>query len=378
MSKFRYIAYNAHGKRLSGYVEAASRDAAVAQVKGQGLHPTALYGPYGRERTAGSFNLSRVRIKALAAFTRKFSQLYKAGVGLDEIFGLLGEEEDNRLLRNVSKKLANDVSTGMQFEEALGKYPAIFPPLFIILFKTGMEAGTLDEVANRLADLYEKESALRIQMWSKLAYPIAMLGFALLVAFIVARFVPWFPPSLAYSLFTFWGIVIGLIIFFSTPIGYPILRSILMRLPYIGPLMLKTNLSRFCRILGLLYESGVPLLQALDHAQQTLQDPRLSDSIRQVKAWVNEGADLATAMRKARMIPQRVVSMVAVGERGGGVSEMLQKISAYYDIEIEHQQQVLLVVAYFTSYMMMAVTVGIIVISFWAGYWRFALSFAEY
>lgn len=378
MLKYRYIAYNAHGKRQSGYVEAQSRDAAVAQVKGQGLQPTAVYGPYGAERGAGGFNLSRVRIKSLAAYTRKFSQLYNAGIGLDEIFGLLAEEEDNRLLRNVSKKLADDVSQGTLIEEALGKYPLIFPPLFVALFKTGMEAGTLDEVANRLADLYEKESALRTQIWTKLAYPIAMLVITLVVGILMARFVPFFPPGVATGLLTFWAIVIGLIIFFCTPIGYPLLRTILIYTPYIGPLMLKTNLARFCRILGLLYNSGVPLLEALDLSRQTLQDPRLNNSIKRVKALVNEGEDLASAMKKAGMIPARVVSMVAVGERGGGVDQMLQKISAYYDVEIEHQQQVLLITTYFVAFFLMAITVGIIVISFWSGYFRFALSAGEW
>ena len=378
MLKFRYIAYNAHGKRQSGYIEAESRDAAVAKVKGQGLQPTALYGPYGAERGAGGFNFSRVRIKALAAYTRKFSQLYNAGIGLDEIFGILGEDEDNRLLRNVSKKLAEDCGKGMMIEEALRQYPLIFPPLFVTLFKTGMEAGTLDQVANRLAELYEKESALRTAMWGKLAYPIAMLVITLVIGVLMSRFSPFFPPGVVAGLLTFWGIVIALIIFFCTPVGYPILRTVLMVTPYISQLMLKTNLSRFCRMLGLLYNSGVPLLEALDLSRETLQDPRLNNSIKRIKALVNEGEDLATAMKKAGMIPSSVVSMVAVGERGGGVDEMLKKISAYYDVEIEHQQQMLLITTYFVAFFLMAITVGIIVISFWSGYFRFVMSAGEW
>ena len=74
-------------------------------------------------------------------------------------------------------------------------------------------------------------------------------------------------------------------------------------------------------------------------------------------------------------IPRR---LVAVGERGGGVDQMLQKISAYYDVEIEHQQQVLLVTTYFVSFILMAITVGIIVIAFLSGYWLFALSAGEW
>jgi len=367
MSKFRYIAYDNFGKKQSGYVEAETREVAIIRVKSKGLQPTALFGPYGRQFSAGRLNLSRVRMKSLAAYTRKFSQLYKAGVGLDEIFSILSEEEDVRILRNVSKDLLNDITQGMQIEEALRKYPLIFPPLFVALFKTGMESGTLDQVADRLAGLYEKESALRTQMWGKLAYPIALLAFAIFVSIAMSHFGA-LPSGLAIGIVTFWAIIIGLIIFFSTPLGYPILRSVLMFTPYIAPLMLKTNLSRFCRILALLYNSGMPLLEALEHAEQTLQDPRLSSSIRRVKQHINEGDDLATAMKKAGMIPSRVISMVAVGERGGEVDAVLEKMSAYYDIEIEHQHQVLLVTGYFAAYMLVAITVGIIVISFWARY----------
>jgi type IV pilus assembly protein PilC len=378
MFKYRYIAYDNFGKKQSGYVEADSKDAAVAQVKNQGLQPTALYGPYGRQPGAGGINISRVRMKSLAAYTRKFSQLYKAGVGMDEIFTILGDEEESRLLRNVSKELAADINNGMNIEDALRKYPLIFPPLFSALFKAGMDGGTLDDVADRLATLYEKESELRTQMWTKLVYPITLLVIAILASIFLTRFVPFFPRELATGIITFWAIVVGLIIFFCTPVGYPILRSVLLFTPYIGQLMRKTNLSRFCRILGLLYNSGVPLLESLDLSKQTLQDPRLSNSINRVKDYVNQGDNLATAMKKAGMISQRVISMVAVGERGGSVDEMLKKMSAYYDIEIEHQQQVLLVAAYFVAYLLVAITIGIIVISFWVGYWRFALSAGEW
>lgn len=376
MLKFRYVAYDTHGRKESGYIEAENRPAAVAILKGRGLQPTVLHGPLGRQPGAGRFNISRVRIKALSAYTRKFSQLYKAGIGIDEVFDILSEEEDHRVLRDISKKLTADIRDGMTLESALGKYPSVFPPLYIALFKAGMESGNLDEVADRLATLYEQESALRIQMASKLVYPAVMLVVGLGFAYLLLR-LGWLHPDVVRGLVIFWGIVLAVIIFFSTPVGYPLLRSILRHLPYIGPLMLKTNMSRFCRILALMYGSGVPLLEALDHTEKTLQDPRLTKSLGHIKTMINEGEDLASAMKRAGMIPARVISMVAVGERSGDVEEVLKKMSAYYDVEIEHQHQVLGVVAYFAAYMLMAITIGIIVISFWAGYYGRITSMME-
>jgi len=202
----------------------------------------------------------------------------------------------------------------------------------------------------------------------KLVYPIVMLGIGLVFSFLLSRLGA-IRPEVFTNIVTFWGIVIAIIIFFCTPVGYPILRSILRFLPYIGPLMLKTNMSRFCRIMGILYGSGIPLLESLDLSEQTLQDPRLSSSIRQVKMMVNDGDDLSTAMKRAGMIPARVISMVAVGERAGDVEAVLTKMSAYYDIEIEHHHNVLMVVSYFVAYMMMAGTIGYIILSFWMGYY---------
>ena len=368
MSKFRYVAYDNHGRKQSGYVDAETRDVAILQIKNKGLQPTVVHGPYGAQGGAGRFSISRVRVKALSAYTRKFAQLYKAGMGIDEIFDLLGEEEDVRGLRIVSVKLAEDIRGGIPLDSALRKYPMIFPPLFIALFYTGIESGNLDDISDRLATMYEKESSLRIQMMGKLAYPIAMLVIGLFVSFLLSRFGE-IGPEVFTNILTFWAIVIAIIIFFSTPVGYPILRSILRYIPYIGPLMLKTNMSRFCRIMGLLYGCGIPLLEALDLSEQTLQDPRLSNSIKQVKMMVNEGENLSTAMKRAGMIPARVISMVAVGERAGDVEAVLTKMSAYYDIEIEHHHNVIVVVSYFVAYMMMAGTIGYIIISFWMGYY---------
>lgn len=368
MSKFRYVAYDNHGRKQSGYVDAETRDVAILQIKNKGLQPTVVHGPYGAGGGAGRFSISRVRVKALSAYTRKFAQLYKAGLGIDEIFDLLGEEEDVSRLRVVSKKLAEDIRSGVPLDSALRKYPMIFPPLFVALFNVGIESGNLDDISDRLATMYEKESSLRIQMMGKLVYPIAMLAIGFFAAYLLSHFGA-IPESVFINILTFWVIVIAIIIFFCTPLGYPILRSILRYVPYIGPLMLKTNMSRFCRIMGILYGSGIPLLESLDLSEQTLQDPRLSNSIRQVKAMVNKGEDLSTAMKRSGMIPARVISMVAVGERGGDVEAVLTKMSAYYDIEIEHHHNVLMVVSYFVAYMMMAMTIGYIILSFWMGYY---------
>jgi type II secretory pathway component PulF len=368
MQKFRYVAYDSFGRKQSGYVEADSRDMAISLVRRRGLQPTMVLGPYGRTPGAGRFSISRTRVRSLAAYTRKFSQLYNAGIVLDEIFDLLGEEEDVRYLREVSRKLAADVRSGMELEAALKKYPLAFPPLFVALFKTGMESGTLDRVADRLASLYEKESALRIQMATKLTYPVVMLALVLFLSWLMSRFGA-MSASLALGLQLFWGCVIILIIFFCTPVGYPVLRAILSHTPFIGSLIVKTNLSRFCRMLALLYGSGIPLLESLDYAQQTLQDPSISRSITRVKALVNEGEDLATAMKVAGMIPARVVSMVAVGEKGGEVEAVLEKMSAYYDIEIDHEQQVLVVVSYFVAYALMAITAFLVILSAWQTYY---------
>jgi type IV pilus assembly protein PilC len=195
-----------------------------------------------------------------------------------------------------------------------------------------------------------------------------ILGVAFLSAFIL-RAVGFVTNELFTLMMAFWLIIGGLFLFGITRVGYSIYRQIGFRLPGIGKIMRNINLARFCRILSLQYGAGVPVLEGLEVSKETLQDPVLERAVSGIQRRINSGMDFREAMAAVGVFPRRVVTMVGVGERAGGVELMLEKLAEYYDLDVETGSTILTTIIYFIVFLMVAVTVGIIVISAYSSYW---------
>jgi type IV pilus assembly protein PilC len=167
---------------------------------------------------------------------------------------------------------------------------------------------------------------------------------------------------------TFWLIIVGLGIIGMTKPGYRAYREIGFRLPGIGGMMRNINLARFCRVFGLQYAAGIPVLEGLEVSKEVLQDAALERAIEGMRKRINDGMDLRDAMLAAGVFPRRVVSMVGVGERAGGVDLMLEKLAEYYDLDVQTGSAVLTTLIWFLFYMLVLITGAIIVISAWGHY----------
>jgi type II secretory pathway component PulF len=185
---------------------------------------------------------------------------------------------------------------------------------------------------------------------------------------IILRFIGFITPQLFAGLMGFWMVIIGLVLFGMTRTGYRIYREIGMRLPFIGTFMKKINLARFCRIFGLQYAAGVPLLEGLEASRQVLQDSNIERAVRGIEKRVQGGMELREAMVSVGVFPKQMVGMVGVGERAGGVDRMLEKLAEYYELDIRTTATIMTTVIWFVVFLMVGVTVGAIVISAWGHY----------
>jgi type IV pilus assembly protein PilC len=368
MPEYNYRCVDKSGKRVNGRVEAGSRQLAVVVLRQKGLVPTAVdeFRPPAAP-TASPFG--SVKIGRLATYTRQFAQLSKTDIPLSEIFGILSAEEEGMLLCEASAHVAKQVAKGRMLADAMQERPRVFSKLYIKMIDAGLRSGTLDMVAQNLARMYEAESALRTKFTSKMVYPVVLLGFAFLVSMLLSA-LGWIPKPFVMAIIGVWIILLSLVAFGMTRLGYGIYREIGFRLPWIGSTMRKINLARFCRIFGLQYASGIPLLEGLETARDVMQDTQLEGAITRVIEYLNDGMELKEAMIMAGVFPRQVISMIGVGERAGGVEFMLEKLAEYYELDADAQADRMSTAAYFVVYLAVAITVGIVVISFWAGYWR--------
>ena len=368
MPEFSYRGVDKSGRSVNGRVEAETRQLAVVILRKRGLVPTAIdeLRPRVYKSAAG---FGRVNIGRLAAYTRKFAQLSKTDIPLSEIFEIMSSEEEGILLCEASAHVAKQVAKGRQLADAMSERPRVFSKLYVKMVDAGLKSGTLDLVADNMARMYEAESALRTRFQSKLVYPGILLGFAFLASLLLSM-LGWISKEMVTALMGMWLILISLVAFGMTRLGYGIYREIGFRIPWIGSTMRKINLARFCRVFGLQYASGVPILEGLESAKEVMQDSQLESAISRVLEYINDGIELREAMIMSGVFPKTVVGMVGVGERAGGIELMMEKLAEYYELDADAQADRMSTVAYFVVYLAVALTVAFIVISFWGSYWR--------
>ncbi|HYE77751.1 MAG TPA: type II secretion system F family protein [bacterium] len=399
MPTFSYTGKAASGMPLKGSIEANSRDHAVRELRKQGIYITDLREPIALPKvggvdfrdipgTAGKFQplldyfgFTWVSQKALAVYTRKFATMLRAGVDYGATLNLLAEETENRRLAQISREMTAKVGHGLMLSTLFAQHPAVFPKVFVSMVHAGEVAGRLDTIMLELARVYDNEVALRAAIMSRLYYPIGLLIVALLLIGGLLTIVPrMLPPESAeifggfFSVSTYllvlmlYGSLAAVLLWFRTKPGYAFFRGVITYVPYIGVLLKKLSLIRFCRLLAAMYASGVPLLEALDVAEETVAEPYLKTGVQRTAYLVNQGNDLAESLKQSGVFPGRVLSLVRAGEVAGDVESMLNKIADYYELEAEAQGHIVATVGYFVVYGIIAFTVVIFILGAWGNY----------
>ncbi|MFH1516060.1 MAG: type II secretion system F family protein [bacterium] len=385
---FTYMAVDSRGKKHHGSIESESRDAAILALKKQGLYATSMDSGIDPKVQADSeglqsildiFGFTMVSQKDMSVYTRKFAGLLNAGIDWSNIFDILSEETENARLRRISTKIAADLRQGKNVTETLAKYPNVFTKVYRSMIGAGEATGRLDEILNRLADMYEQEHELRTSMMSKLYFPIIYLIVALLiiaaVIFILPRFITTlytiFPLSLFISVVMFWGTMAALALLARTKPGYRIFRSLIAYIPPFNGVLRKMSLGRFSRLLAAMYSSGVDILTGLDIAGETLMEPDLQAGVKRVKYEINNGTDLASAMKNSNVFPRSLRGMVRTGEIAGDIEGMLDKAADYYELDVKGKTSMLAALFTVLGLVIVLVTIAIFIISAWSGYYGF-------
>jgi type IV pilus assembly protein PilC len=394
MAEFTYQARNATGKTVSGTVHAANENDALGELRRQNLVVLSL-----TERAAkkAAWNLSlfetgkkgyswkgvRVKEADLIVFTRQLATMLSAGIPLLECLEILGEQAEDPKFRAVLTQCVEDVRAGSDFSEALKKHPGCFSNIYVNMIKAGEASGQLDEILSRLADYSEAAAELKGRIKSAMTYPIVSLVLILaivagLLVFIIPKFKDIFeglsvelpaPTLLLLAISGFmtnqWYVILGggIAIYFGvkmyakTPRGGRHVDWLLLRAPVFGPLFKKVAISRFARTFATLIQSGVPILGALDIVAATAGNRIIEDTVLEASASVRQGETLAVPLGRSGVFPPMVCRMIAIGEKSGALESLLEKISEFYD------QQVNQTVESLTSLIepLMIATMGILV-----------------
>lgn len=356
---FAYRGRNANGEVVGGTIEAASQEEAVMELRQKGIFVTSCKAVTSQSRKRQLFQQA-VNRHDLAVFCRQLATMLQAGLPIISALHVLHKQVEKDLLRGSIGKILISLESGESFYRALEKETKIFPPLVIHTVEAGELAGSLDDNLERLSEHLEREHEIEEKVKSAMTYPafvsvVAVLAVIFLLIFVLPTFetilndmnvpLPWLTRSvLAISeLFRYlWPLILlfviggifGLKFLRQNPEGRYWFDRFLLKLPIFGSLIHKMGVARFCRTLGTLIKSGVPVLTALEIVRRVVGNVVLAEAIGMAETSVRDGESLATPLQASGILPPMVVEMISVGEETGALDELLTKISVFYEREV--------------------------------------------
>jgi len=337
---------------MEGVVEAADEKAAIERLKNTGIIPLKVAAP--KEGIKRRFTLRSSR-GDLLTFTTELSALLSAGLPLDRSLNILSEISESKEMKDIVQSILKSIREGSSFSDALSRHPRVFPRLYVNMTRAGEAGGVMDVVLDKLSEFLESAKELKEHIVSAMIYPaiLTVAGGAsiiILVTYVLPKFSLIFAElggSLPFStkviltfsngLKSYWWVVL-----LSMITGWIIFKNYIksdtgkykwdaFKLKVMGEVILKLETARFCRTLGTLLKSGVPLLQALTNSKDVISNRVIASSIDGVLKGAKEGKGIAVPLSDANVFPPLALSMIKVGEETGQLDSMLMKVASTYE-----------------------------------------------
>ena len=320
-------------------------------------------------KSSSLLSRSKVGNKDLVMFCFQMHQLSSAGVPLLECLNDLRESNDNPFFQKVLGAISAEVEGGKVLSQALAEHPDVFNEIFISLVHAGEQTGQLPLVFDNLFETIRWQDELMSQTKKLLAYPafVAVVVFGA-VAFLMSYLVPQmasflrnmgqelplntkFLIALSNAFVGYWWLFIGVPILMAIALAAiikanPVARyrfdRIKLNLPVTGPIMQKIIMARFARYFALMYQTGIPILDAIKICERIVGNRVVADALSRAHAQISAGDSMSESFRNAGLFPHLVVRMIKVGESTGALDKSLLNISYFYDRDVNDSMQKLL------------------------------------
>ena len=395
MPVYEYTALDIKGKTISGIIDADSSRTARQKLRTSKIFPVSIEEVHdtSKIKTKKSFSFkdsfSRVRPYEISMMTNQLATLLGAGLPLVSAMDALISQIRSQAFKKMMAKIKDSIVEGNSFARSLSLFPGTFSSLYINMVKAGETSGALDIVLERLADITEKQEALKNRIRAAMAYPVLMSLIGMLVLFFLLTFIVPNITSIfsemnqtlpAPTLFlikisgifkNYWWmifIVLTVILFAlnsarKTVKGRYFFDKTKLLLPRFGILSKKIAVARFSRTLGSLLDNGVPMLSSLEIVKNIVDNALISDAIEAASKEVGRGQGLGPALAGTKMFPDLTIQMILVGEQSGKLEAMLDKIADVFENEVENSIMSMTSLLEPVMILIMAVIVGFIVLS---------------
>lgn len=367
MARFSYLAIDPRGNERRGAIEAADERAAQARLAQRQWHvvrvgPDAAASAKRAATTTSGLALfaPKLSAKQLALFTRQLASLMSVSP-LEETLRTISRQTEKPRARAILGNVHAGIVEGLPLAEAMRREEPSFPPIYRAMIAAGENSGSLPNIANRLADLLEKQAQVRGRIIAALAYPVVLSLVAVavvtgLMVKVVPKVVEQFDNAsrqlpfltravIAVSQFLgnwWWAILIALAgagFGFARAMRNPAFKlrfdAMVLRLPFIGRLIRDVHAAALARTLATMIEARLPLIDGLKLSSRTVSNAVQRNALDGIVEKVRAGGSLSSALREAGTFPPLLVYLAASGEAAGQLGPMLERAADYLEREFE-------------------------------------------
>lgn len=358
MPVFEYKGKTMAGAAVSGSLKAKSRNDLERVLRQNRILVTSISKKAPELDIKFGTGIKRVEI---SRFTRQFATMIGAGLPMVQCLDILAAQEENKELAKVVIQIKDGVQGGATLSDSMKRHEKVFDELYTNMVEAGEIGGALDSILVRLAVYREKADQLIRKVKGAMVYPSVVIIVAGAVTvgmltFIVPVFAKMFsgmgaelpePTQVVMGISDFLSsnflyLSAGTIAFFvvflwwkKTPMGNLLFDKFLLKMPVLGNLIRKSSVARFTRTLATLLASGVSILEALEITAKTAGNMVVANAISKSVVAIAEGDTITGPLKASGVFPPMVTQMIGVGEKTGGLDDMLNKIADFYDEEVD-------------------------------------------
>jgi type IV pilus assembly protein PilC len=354
---FTWEGKDKRGNKIRGKILAVNEQAARADLRRQNIVPTKV-----RKQRSMLGGGGTITPGDIAIFSRQLATMLASGIPLVQAFEIVGVGHEKPAMQKLILEIKTHIEGGSSLHESLAKYPIYFDDLYTNLVEAGEQAGALESLLDKVATYKEKTEALKKKIKKALFYPAAVLAVAVVVTLILLLFVipqfealfkgfgadlPAFTRAVVdLSKFVqtqgWWmGLLFvgGVMFFIHMKKRSEALRHFLdrasLKLPIIGPILVKAAIARYARTLSTMFSAGVPLVEAMESVAGATGNIVYEHAVLRMRDEVATGQRLQRAMENTGLFPNMVIQMIAVGEESGSLDAMSAKVADFYELEVD-------------------------------------------
>ncbi len=358
MAVFEYKGKTLAGAAVQGSLKAKSKEDLERVLRQNRILVTSITRKAPDINIKFGTGISRLDI---SRFTRQFATMIGAGLPMVQCLEIMASQTDSVELSKVVTQVKEGVQGGATLADALARHPKVFDPLYSNMVQAGEVGGALDVILMRLAAYREKSDQLIRKVKGAMVYPSVIVIVAAgvtvgMLTFIVPVFAKMFgglnaelpmPTQYVLAISHFLqdyflylivgsiGSVVGLLWWKKTPTGALLFDKFMLMTPIFGNLIRKSAVARFTRTLGTLLSSGVSIIEAMEITAKTAGNVVIANAINKSVLSIAEGDTITGPLKESGVFPPMVTQMIAVGEKTGGLDDMLSKIADFYDEEVD-------------------------------------------